>query len=82
MTKHIICTVAVVLAAIGAINWGLRLLKPSTNLVHMIAGKKDSAGKLVQNIPENDSYMEKVIYGLVAVGGIVALACLFMKDKN
>ena len=82
MSKTIICTVAVVIAAIGALNWGLGLLKTPKNLVHMIAGKKDAAKNLVPDTPANYSMAEKVIYALVALSGAVALACLFMKDKK
>ncbi len=59
--KNIVGTVAVVLAAVGAINWGLAVF--NLNLVTLILG---SVPILVQ-----------VVYALVGISGLVLLYSYF-----
>ena len=58
----------ILLSAIGAINWGLVAFL-NFDLV------KETA-KLLSMVP----YLDKIIYGIVAVSGIFALLSLFIKQ--
>ena len=50
---------ALVLVAIGAINWGLIAMNPDWNLVNMILGTWPT--------------IERIVYGLVGLSGLYAL---------
>jgi uncharacterized membrane protein YuzA (DUF378 family) len=67
---------ATIVAAIGAINWGLSTYKASEggmNIIHQKFGDKDAAGTLVQDTPANWNDKEKKIYMVVAVCGLIAI---------
>jgi uncharacterized membrane protein YuzA (DUF378 family) len=69
--------VALVLAVIGALNWGLSSMKnksgQSLNLVHNLLGSKDASGKVIADCSANWNKKEKTVYTLVAIAGVVAL---------
>jgi uncharacterized membrane protein YuzA (DUF378 family) len=55
---------ALVLTAIGALNWGLVAIKPSLDLVAMIGGGVTGV-------------VARIIYALVGISGIYALIAAF-----
>ena len=58
---------SVIISAIGAINWGF-VAFASMDLVKKIA-------EFVPQVP----MLDKIIYGIVAVAGIIAILSVFMK---
>ena len=63
----ILTDISILLSAIGAINWGLVAFL-NVDLV------KETA-RLLSMIPN----LDKIIYGIVAIAGILALLSLFMR---
>jgi uncharacterized membrane protein YuzA (DUF378 family) len=59
--KHIFCAIVSIIAAIGAINWGLMAIDPKYNVVSNITGKKKA--------------VDKTIYSLIALCGLASLIC-------
>ncbi|MEM4605463.1 MAG: DUF378 domain-containing protein [Candidatus Pacearchaeota archaeon] len=58
--------VAVVLANIGAINWGLKAISDNAELVQYL----------------QIDLLIRVVYGLVGIAGVYCLVKLFMDKKN
>lgn len=59
--SNLLCAISALIAAIGALNWGLYAYNHDYNLVDKVFKK--------------DSVLSKVVYALIAVCGVIVICC-------
>ena len=68
MCWNILCIISLILVIVGALNWGIVAINPDYNLVEKISMKNKT--------------VERVIYGLVALGGLTLVIMMIYNKFN